>query len=113
MERRKQGNGLETFLENWGGLLIILIALITSQILMFFINLRGKPWIYFSIAGMVLQVLGAALILYAKLPVYRSGRFFTFGVKSIPKHLAGIYRWGWRVFLFGAILSLCLLLSRQ
>ncbi len=56
--------------------------------------------------------LGGFLIAYAKLPVYRSGRFFTFGLNSVPEHLRGFYRWGWRVFLFGVVLSLCLLLSK-
>jgi hypothetical protein len=46
---------------------------------------------------------GGGLIGCAKFPVYRSGRFFTFGAKSIPEHLAGYYSWGWRVFLFGAV----------
>jgi hypothetical protein len=114
MERRR-GNGLETFLEHWGGggfLLIGVIGLAGSEVSMFFTSLSDKPWFYFLIASTVLLLAGAALILYAKLPVYRSGRFFTFGVKSVPEPLAGFYRWGWRVFLFGVALSLCLLLSR-
>jgi hypothetical protein len=113
MERRSQGNGLETFLEHWGFFLTALVALAVLQILMFFLNLNGKPWIYFFVASMVLLFVGAGMILYAKIPVYRSGRFFTFGVKSVPDYLAGCYRWGWRVFLFGLVLSLCLLLSKQ
>src|ERR1035437_7561573 len=113
MERRSRGKGLETFLEHWGFFLTALLTLAVLQIFMFFLNLNGKPWIYFFVASMVLLILGAAMIVYAKIPVYRSVRFFTFGVKSVPEHLAGWYRWGWRVFLFGVVLSLCLLLSRQ
>jgi len=75
--------------------------------------LNGKPWIYFFVASVVILISGAAMIICAKIPVYRSGRFFTFGVKSVPEHLAGCYRWGWRAFLFGTTLALCLLLSRQ
>jgi hypothetical protein len=116
MERRKQGNGLETILEHWGAggfLLIAVIGFVVSEASMFFTNLHGKPWIYLAVASLCLQVLGAALIFHAKLPLYRSGRFFTFGIKSIPPNLAGFYRWGWRVFLFGVALSLCLLLSNR
>ncbi len=113
MEHRSKGNGLETFLEHWNFLIIALVAFATSQVFMFFLNLSGMPWIYFFVASFVLLFSGAALIVYAKFPVYRSGRFFTFGVKSVPEHLAGYYRWGWRVFLFGVVLSLCLLLSRR
>ena len=93
--------------------LTAIIAVVCSQVLMFFFNLRGQPWIYFFVASVVLLISGATLILYAKLPVYRSGRFFTFGVKSVPERLAGHYCWGCRIFLFGVVLSLCLLLSRQ
>jgi hypothetical protein len=113
MERRKEGNGLETFLEHWGLTISMLIIAAGAQFFLFFTNLTGKPWIYFCLAGMAMQVIGAALILYAKFPVYRSGQFFTFGVKSIPEHLARFYRWGWRIFLFGVVLSLCLLLSKR
>jgi hypothetical protein len=112
MEYQSQRNGLRTFLEHWGFFFPVLVAVVFSQTLMFFLNLTGKPWIYFFAASMVLLVSGAALIVYAKIPVYRTGRFFTFGVKSVPPSLAGCYRWGWRVFLFGVALSLCLLLSK-
>lgn len=101
------------FLEHWVLLPIAIVAMIVSQVLMFFTNLNGTPWIYFFGAAFVLLSLGAALIIYAKLPGYRRGQFFTFGVKSVPDRLAGCYRWGWRVILFGVVLALCLLLSRQ
>jgi hypothetical protein len=113
MERQKQGNGWETFFEHWGLFLpITIVGLAVSQIFSYFGKLTGTPWIYFLIASTVLLISGSALILYAKIPVYRSGRFFTFGVKSVPVRVAGFYRWGWRLFLLGVILSLCLLLSR-
>jgi hypothetical protein len=112
MDHDRKGNGLETFLEHYGFVVAALLAIVMSQVGMFFINLKGERWISFFIAGMVLLISGAALIVYAKIPVYRSGQFFTFGIKSVPTHLAGYYRWGWRVFSFGVVLSLCLLLSR-
>lgn len=113
MERQRQGSGLETFFEHWGFFLTVPVIIVLSQVLMFFINLSGMRWVYFLAASTLLLLTGAALILYAKLPVYRSGRFFTFGVNSVPQSLAGFYRWGWRVFLFGVALSLCLLLSKH
>jgi hypothetical protein len=113
MDYQRQNNGSQTFLEHWGMTLTVLIVVIVSQIVMFFFNLSGQPWIYFFLASIVLLISGAGLIVWAKLPVYRSGRLFTFGIKSVPKNLAGCYRWGWRVFLFGVVLSLCLLLSKQ
>ena len=112
MEHRSQSNGLQTFLEHWGLLVFAVLAFLVSQILMFFTRLTGTPWILFFVASFALMVFGGSLIGYAKIPVYRSGRFFTFGLKSVPEHLIRHYRWGWRVFFFGVVLSLCLLLSR-
>jgi hypothetical protein len=92
---------------------ITIVGFAVAQIVSYFGELTGTPWIYFLIASTVLLLSGAALILYAKIAVYRSGQFFTFGVKTVPVRLAGFYRWGWRVFLLGVILSLCLLLWRR
>jgi hypothetical protein len=112
METQKNSNGLRTFLEHWQLPLLALFAILTSQVLEFFTNLYGMPWICFFVAGFTLMIFGGGLIGYAKLPVYRSGRFFTFGAKAVPDPLRRFYRWGWRVFLFGVLLSLCLFLSR-
>ncbi len=80
---------------------------------MFFTHLTGTPWIWSFVASFALMVFGGVLIACAKLPAYRSGRFLTFGLKSVPEHLQGYYRWGWRIFLFAVVLGLCLLLSRS
>ena len=112
METQKDSNGLRTFFEHWNITFVAIVAVLASQVLMFFTNLCGTPWICFFVASFTLMIFGGGLIGYAKFPVYRSGRFFTFGVKTVPEHLRGCYRWGWRVFLFGVVLSLCLFLSR-
>jgi hypothetical protein len=44
MEHRSHSNGLQTFLERWGFLLIAVVALLASQALMFFTRLTGAPW---------------------------------------------------------------------
>jgi hypothetical protein len=75
MEHERHSNGWVTFLEHWGMLLTVLIAVIASQLFMFFINLSGTQWIYFFVAGFVLLFSGAALVVYAKFPVYRNGQF--------------------------------------
>jgi hypothetical protein len=113
MEYNRENNGLKTFLENWWFLSVIALAIVTSEVLSFFYNLSGMRWICFFAGSQAFLFIGTALILRAKIPVYRSGRFFTFGPKDIPKNLAVYYHWGWRVFLFGVVLSLCLLLSKQ
>jgi hypothetical protein len=111
MDTHRQGNGLQTFLQHLGFLVTIIVVFLASQVLLFFMALSGAPWIWFFVASSALLIVGGGLIGCAKFPLYRSGRFFTFGMKSVPEDLRGFYQWGWRVFLFGVVLSLCLLLS--
>jgi hypothetical protein len=112
MENHRRTNGLVTFLEHWGLLLTAALGLLVSQVVVFFMRLSGTPWIWFFGASFALMIIGGTLIACAKFPAYRSGRFFAFGPKSVPAHLQVYYRWGWRVFAFGVVLSLCLLWSR-
>lgn len=113
MELHKQSNGLLTFLEHWGFLTFALLLVAYSEVVNFFSHLNGQPWINFFTTSMALLIAGALLILRAKIPAYRSRRFLTFGLKSVPAPLAGSYRRGWRLFSLGVLLSLCLLLSEH
>jgi hypothetical protein len=115
MEQRRHSDSYQwwKFLEHWGLLLNVLVIFVAVQVFLFFVNLTGTAWVCFLAGSFALMVSGAALILYAKMPAYRGGRFFIFGIKSVPEHLAGYYRWGWRLFLAGVALALCLLLSRH
>ena len=88
------------------------IAILVSQMFTFFARLSGTLWIWFYVASLSLMIVGGGLISYAKFPIYRSGQFFTFGLRSVPKQLQRFYCWGWLVFLFAVGLSLCLLLAR-
>lgn len=112
MDYRKEDNGLLTFVGHWNIVIVGVIAVIAIRGANFFMKLSGAPWLWFFSAAFALMIFGGGLISYAKLPVYRSGRFFTFGFKSVPVPLQAVYRWGWRMFLFGVALSLCLLLSK-
>jgi hypothetical protein len=112
MDYRKRDNGWLTFHEHWGFVLVSLSLVVMAQVGDFFLNLNGRPWINVFWVGTVLLVSGAVLIGYAKMPVYRSGRFFTFGVKSLPVEMKVYYRWGWRVFLAGVFLALGLMLAK-
>jgi len=112
MEHERQSNGLPTLIEHWGTLLAALAIVICAQVVLFFLNLEGLAWIYFFAGGLALLISGAALIAYAKIPTYRRGQFFTFGAKSVPERLVGCYHWGWRLFLFGVVTALGLLLSK-
>jgi len=107
MDYDKRHNGLLTFHEHF----TFLFPVGGVALFIFLTNLHGRQWIDFIIASFTLMILGGSLIGCAKFPVYRSGRFFTFGLKSVPQNLSRHYRWGWRLFLFGVVLALCLLLS--
>lgn len=113
MEQRSQSNGLESFLQHWSLFLIVLVALATMEGLRFFEELSGAPWVCLLVASFAMLVVGAGLIGYAKFPAYRSRQWFTLGARSVPAPLVGFYRWGWRLFLLGAALGFCLLLSRH
>jgi hypothetical protein len=109
MDHNRQHNGLLTLLEHWHLAIGAVIALLVMQAYAFFAHLNGTPWIWFCSVSFGLMFVGAGFITYAKFPVYRSGRFFTFGPKSVPPHLLRFYLWGWRTFLLGVALSLCLM----
>jgi hypothetical protein len=111
MENRRTSNGWQTFIEHWGIALTAVIAVVGSQLLMFFTHLSGAPWIWcYSIAVLVGGV-GVALLFYAKLPLYRQSRFFTFGAQALPEQRRPFYRWGYRCAVFSIVLLACLLFS--
>jgi hypothetical protein len=112
LKRHNDHYQLVKVLEHWGMSLILLCSVIVCNVFLFFMNLSGILWICFLAASFGFMVSGGGLIAYAKYPAYRSGQFFTFGGNSVPGHLTGFYRWGWRLFLLGVVLSFCLFLSK-
>ena len=112
MDTHRQNNGLQTFLEHWGFLLMAIVGLLASQVLMFFTRLTGTPWMWCYGVGLFFAAVGVALLLYSKLPLYRQRRFFTFGSAALPESRRSFYRWGYRCVIFAVALLLCLLLSR-
>src|SRR5215471_18774972 len=97
----------------WGLLTITLIITITSWGLDLLAGLVGVPWICCYLFGISLAAVGAGLIFYAKLPLYRQRRFFRFGPRALPEQRRPFYRWGYICVLLGVLLLACLLLSRN
>ncbi len=97
----------------WGLLTIALVGIVTTWILNFFTRLTGMPWICCYFIGIGVAALGAGFIFYAKLPLYRQRRFFTFGPRALPEQRRPFYRWGYACALLGSLLLACLLLSRH
>ena len=95
----------------WGFLILATVSIVTSQVLSFFTRRTGVPWIFCYLIGIGIAVLGASLIFFAKLPLYRERRFFTIGSKALPEQRRPFYRWGYRCALVGILLLACLLLS--
>ena len=112
MDTHRQSNGLQTFLEHWGFLLMAIVGLLSAQVFMFFTRLTGTPWIWCYGVGLLVAAVGVALLFYSKLPLYRQRRFFTFGSAALPESRRSFYRWGYRCVGFSVALLLCLLLSR-
>jgi hypothetical protein len=76
-------------------------------------RLSDRAWVWSLAASFTLMIAGACLIIGAKRQGRAGGRFFTFGIKSVPARLARHYRWGWRLFLTGVLFVVWLLLTRQ
>ncbi len=79
------------------GLPIVAAALVASWIL----SIHGAAWIWAAGTAFSVAILGAVLLFIAKLPVYRQGRFLTFGIQALPMSSHRFYRWGCRCSLLG------------
>ena len=101
-----------TFFEHYWFLAFAVSALVVSLLLSFFTRLTGTPWIWCYGVGLFVAAVGASLIFFSKLPLYRQRRFFTFGSAALPVDRRSFYRWGYRCVLFAVALLLCLFLSR-
>lgn len=112
METHRQSNGFQTFLEHWGMSLIpAVVALITSQVLAFFTQLTGMTWNWCYAIAASTGAAAVCLLFFAKLPLYRQRRFYTFGVRALPGRRRPFYRWGYRCAVFSILLFAYLLLS--
>jgi hypothetical protein len=106
----KNGNSLRYFPPDLLTALVVPIvvpALIASWVL----SLHGTPWLWASAISFGVAIIGAALLFVAKLPLYRQGRFFTFGIQAIPQSSHGFYRWGCRLAILGCVLMFFLWLG--
>lgn len=108
METRRQSNGLTTLAEHLGVLGTCVAVGIVSKLL---ITLLSRAEQCLAVALLVAGI-GVGLIFFAKLPLYRQRRFFTFGSGVLPPGSRPFYRWGYGCVTLAATLLLWLSLAR-
>jgi hypothetical protein len=94
------------------GFWVALIGFFGARLFWFFSRLTGTRWIWCYVTALAIASIGASMIFFGKLPLYRERRFFTFGSGALPEQRRPIYRWGYRSVVFAVALLVCLLLSR-
>jgi uncharacterized membrane protein len=87
------------------GLPILAFALLVSALL----SLQGWSWVIAYCIAISVAIAGALFLFRAKFPLYRRGRFFTFGIVHIPESLRRTYRRGCRLSIAGITFALLLL----
>jgi hypothetical protein len=113
MDYQRNSNGWQTFLEHWVCVLPLVLGLGVSTLLTFFTSLTGAPWIWSYAAALLIGAVSIGLLLYAKLPLYRQRRFFTFGPQALPEQRRPFYRRAYVCAVLSVALLACLLLSRH
>ena len=104
---------LDQWIGVWGLVVVAFFSIGTSWLLAFFRRLTGMPWIWCYVGAISVALVGIGLLFCAKLPLYRQGRFFSFGPGPLPEQRRPAYRWGYRCAIFAVILFVCLALSRH
>ena len=73
---------------------------------------RGTPWVVAYAGAVLLVAVGAAKMFFVKLPIYRQGRFFTFGPQSLPASSLPLYWGAVKIIIVGVVAALFLLAPR-
>lgn len=111
MEYKRESNGWLTLLEQGWFIFPVLPACLLWQALQFFLNLSAARWIWCYGIALLISAAGLSLLVYSKFPLFRQGRFFTFGSNPLSPRGRLFYRWGYGFVIFGAAILLGLLIS--
>ena len=92
---------------------IVIAALLTDWTFDLLQKGGVRLWYVLYVIFLLLGFLGASMICWAKLPLYRDLRLFTLGFGSVPEERRAMYRVGYRfvLALFGTALILLLMSS--
>lgn len=88
----------------WGMVVIAITGIIAVQLVSWFHTLTPAAWIRCYGAAVLFGAVGVGLLFYAKLPLYRERRFFTFGARALPEERRVFYRWSYRCAIVSATL---------
>lgn len=73
-------------------------------------NFGFEGWLMTFGASMIVLVIGATILCYAKWPLYRSGRFLEFGAGAILEQRTRAYVWAWRLIAVGVFFAIWLVM---
>jgi len=94
-----------------GGLLHVmslpLIGILSALILP---SMHGRGlWAWFGVS-IITGLVAVGLLAYARLPLYRQGKFLSMGPKELEPDRLPIYKWAWRLIVFTVCLQVFLLM---
>ena len=88
------------------GVMGLLLAVITP-------TLEGTAaWGWFALS-LLPGFLGVLLLVYAKWPLYRQRKFFSFGSQALPEDRRAPYRWAWRLVTVTICIQVVLIVSSR
>jgi hypothetical protein len=88
---------------------IMMPILILSGCLLPYLSLaKSRGDVTLLYIALALGGVGTVLLFFARLPLYRQRRFFTFGSRALDEHHRRLYRWAYR-FIGGSVLLLLIL----
>jgi hypothetical protein len=89
-------------------LFVVIVAYLTSKSFLLLFNTRHGDFTLLKVA-VALGVIGVSLLAWARMPLYRQRRFFTFGSRALDDRHKRLYRWAYR-FIVPCVLLLSLIL---
>lgn len=108
METQRRSNGWLVFLEHSGFAVTCVVGVLTLECLLWLSHLRGAGWVQAYYAAMALGSASVALLLYAKWPQYRCGRFLVPGAIGLTGGRRRFYWSGLALAALDIVVLTCL-----
>jgi ABC-type branched-subunit amino acid transport system permease subunit len=102
----------DQWLTVWGHFVMFSTIVLVGELVYLFSSLTAARRIECYFGALTIAITGASLIFFAKLPLYRRRRFFTFGSRPLPEDRRPFYRWGYRCLAFAILVIVCLVVTK-